>query len=327
MQSQTALDRFKSVHDALQQDRRWWRDATRLRYAAMAAIMCEGSGTSVAHGIRKMGDDLKKEFPWYWGVNPNIQFVVGTLLLLQRDSAKRFINELIRVRKLFREQRLHRALQFELLAVLILRIKAEGRTISRGTVRQFKAIYDEMKKHHRFLTGPDDFPACALLTGQSGTPQTIGEGIEAIYDQLHDSKFSKGNPLQTAANIMYLAPGRTRDVVGRATALRNEFRSNNVRINQRDYDEVAILSMLQLPAWKVVARVLDLRDELVSVRPKINKLLRFDLAVGIAFADFAAGVAESQPLGGAKILLDVQAMLAAQAAAMAAGAAAAAAAT
>ena len=327
MQSQSALDRFMSVHDALQKDRRWWRDSGRLRYAAMAAIMCEGSGTSVAHGIRKMGDDIKEACPWYWSVSPNIQFVVGTILLQQRDSAKRFISELIRVRKLFRQQRVHRALQFELLAVLILSIQAEGSAISQGTVRRFKAIYDEMKKHHRFLTGPDDFPACAILTGQSGTPQGIAAGIEAIYDQLHGHKFSKGNPLQTAANIMYVAPGSAREVVARATALRDEFRANTVRISQRSYDELAILSILELPARRVVARVLELRDDLASVKPKIHKVLRFDLAAGIAFADFALGVPRPQSLGAAKVLLDVQAMLAAQAAAMAAGAAAAAAAS
>jgi hypothetical protein len=272
-----------------------------------------------------MGADLKNACPWYWSVSSHVQFVVGTVLLQQKDSAKRFINELIRVRKLFREQRLHRALQFELLAVLILRLQAQGVTISRVTAHRFKAIYDEMKKHHRFLTGPDDFPACAILTGQPGTPQGIGDGVEAIYDQLHDHGFSKGNPLQTAANIMYLAPGTPRSVAGRAAGLRDEFRRNGMRITQRDYSEVATLSILQLPAWKVVARVLELRDELAAVRPKIHKALRFDLAVGIAFADFTWGDAGSQVLGATKVLLDVQAMLAAQAALMAAGAAAAAA--
>lgn len=325
MVSQSPLDRFLGVHEALQQDRRWWRDSRRLRYAALAAIMCEGSETSVARGIRKTCEDLKEEFPWYWGVSPSVHFVLGTLLLQRKDSPKRFIKELVRVRKLFRKYRLHRALQFEMLAVLILRIETDGRAIPESTVSRFRALYDEMKRHHRFLTGPDDFPACAILTGQPGAPRLIGNEVEAIYDELHANKFQKGNPLQTAANMMYLAPGSAREVAGRAVALRDEFKQHKARVTQREYDELAILSILQLPVTKVVQEVLETRERLRQVRPRIDGALRFDLAVGIAFADFVTAGAGSQGPGNAKVLVDMQTLLAAQQAAVAAAAAAAAA--
>jgi len=323
MQTQSPLERFIAIHTALQKDRRWWRDSRRLRHAALAAITCDGSAATVARGIRQMGEDLKDEFPWHWGVNPSVQFVVATLLLQHRDSARRFISELIRVRQLFRKHRLHRAVQFELLAVLILRIQNAGRAIPEDTIRRFKAIYDEMKRHHRFLTGPDDFPACAILTGQPGVPHMIGEKVEAIYDELDGHRFHKGNPLQTAANIMYLAPGSAHEVAGRATALRDEFRDNRVRITQRDYDELAILSILRLPAWDVVSQVLDIREQLGGVRPRIDRALKFDLAAGIAFVGLALRAAGSDQVGASKALLDVQAVVAAQQAAIMAAAGAA----
>ena len=165
--SEPPLERFKALYAALERDRRWWRDSTRLRYAAMSAIACGGEATEVAHGIRAMGKALEEECPWHWGVSSHVQFIVAALLLQNGDSAKRFVKELVRVRKLFRREKMHRALQFELLAVLILRIQAGGKAISQATIRRFKAIHDEMKSHHRFLTGPDDFPACAILTGLS----------------------------------------------------------------------------------------------------------------------------------------------------------------
>jgi len=271
-----------------------------------------------------MGDDLKDEFPWYWSVSPAVHFVVATLLLQHRDSARRFIGELVRVRKLLRKHRLHRALQFELLAVLILRIQAEQRAIPEATIRRFRAIYDEMKRHHRFLTGPDDFPACAILTGRPGVPHAIGEEVEALYDELHGHGFHKGNPLQTSASIMHLAPGSAHEIVGRAAALRDEFRGNKVKITQRDYDELAILSILQLPAWDVVSRVLAIRERLGEIRPRIDRALRFDLAVGIAFVDLVSSAAGSQRLADGRVLLSMQAMVAAQQAAIAAAAGAAA---
>lgn len=309
------LERFKALYAALERDRRWWRDSRRLRYAAMSAIACKGEATEVAQGIRAMGKALEEECPWHWGISSHVQFIVGTLLLQNGDSAKRFIKELVRVRKLFRREKLQRGLQFELLAVLILRIQAGGKAISQTTVRRFKTLYEEMKRHHRFLTGPDDFPACAILTGQPGRPRKILEDIESIYQELRKHKFARGNWMQTAANIMYLADGTARAVAGRAGALKAEFRKRKVRIHESDYSEVAMLSLLDLPSRVVVARVMQIREALDEVRPKIDRETKFDLAVAITYLYLAPPRVQSTSLN-AKTMVDVQSIVAAQQAAL-----------
>jgi hypothetical protein len=43
------------------------------------------------------------------------------------------------------------------------------------------------------------------LVGQDASPIEIGESIEQIYQVLNRSGFAKGDPLQTAANLLYLA--------------------------------------------------------------------------------------------------------------------------
>jgi hypothetical protein len=56
-----------------------------------------------------------------------------------------------------------------------------------------------MHTYYRWLTGPDDLPACALLTVCSGGPGAIADNAEAIYGSLRQSGFIGGNHLQTAA--------------------------------------------------------------------------------------------------------------------------------
>jgi hypothetical protein len=325
--AESFVDRFKNIYAALERERRWWRSTFPLRYAAIAALQCEGRPAEVARGIRTVNQRLKDKAPWHWSVSPLIQFPVGAILYQHGDTAAQFLRELVRVRGMFRTARLHRALMFELLAVLIMRLQARGKPISKETVQRFKAIYDEMRRHHKWLTGPDDFPACAILTGQEGTPRAIGEGIEVIYGELRQQGFTKGNPLQTAANMMYLAPGSAREVAARAAALQANFKKHKVRTSQGDYDQLAMLSILGERPAPVVRRVVAIRKDLAEIRPKIERATTFGLAVGIAFLEFAAATQKDKSVSHAKVLMDVQSVVAAQQAAlMAAGAATAAAA-
>ena len=73
--------------------------------------------------------------------------------------------EVDRVRGLFRTAGLARGGSYEVMAVLILRghEKAPVRT---AEIDRLQALYAEMKKHHWWLTGVADLPACAMLVAQ-----------------------------------------------------------------------------------------------------------------------------------------------------------------
>ncbi len=319
------MSRFRSLYVELEKDRRWWRDSRRLRYAAMAAVGCEGAPTDVARGIRRMEKSLKEASPWHLNIGTHLRFIVAAILYQNGDSARAFMNELRRVRKLFRGERMPRALAFELIAILILRIQAGGSTIAQNTVRRTRDIYDEMKQHHRFLTGADDLPACAILAGQEGTPTHLVDKTEAIYEELRSQGFKKGNPLQTTANVLSLAPSSPHEPARRAANLKDEFKQGGVRISQRYYDELAILSFLSQHTSRIIDRVLANRETLKKIRPRIDRPTTFDLAVGITFLELASREVKATTLSGAKALMDMQAILAAQQAALVCAAAAAAA--
>jgi len=321
------LSRFQAVYDALNADRGWFGDASVLRFSAVTAITCPGDARTVAADIRNAADAIKEESGWFGTLSTNLRFIVGAMLALQQDNARDFLAEVKRVRELFREAGLRRAPTYETMAILVLRMRAEMAPVSQDAVHQFKDMYEEMKRHHWWLTGPEDFPACAILVGEKAPVQQIGHDIEAIYQALVAKGFSKGDPLQTAANILYLAKVRADQAASRYSALAEGFREQGVSIWQSDYDELAILSFLDHPATRIVESVLRHREVMESLSPKPDRLLTFNLAASTTFLELARLNKDLKVITDAKALLDMQAIINAQQAAAAAACSSAAAAS
>ena len=290
----------------------------------MAALTCPGQVAQVTATIRRITDNLGAEATWFGRLDSRLRFIVAAMLLGHGDNARSFLKEVKRVRGMFRRAGLRRAAVYETMAILILRMHAERARIADTTIHRFKAVYEEMKRHHWWLTGPDDFPACAILTGQAGTPTHIGQDIEDIYQSLRAAGFSTGDPLQTAANILYLAGLGARETARRYRKLADGFRKNRVAIWQSDYDELAILTFLDHPPGRVVKRVLENREAMTSLRPRPDRSLTFNLAASITFLELVRVDRSLKVVTDVKALLDMQAIInAQQAAAAAAGASAA----
>jgi Protein of unknown function (DUF4003) len=314
------LARFQEIYAALSGDKKWFHDASPLRFAAMSAMLCPGDARSVAAGIRQIGEDIKQESGWCGQLNGDLRFIVAAMLLLRGDTAKGLLTEVKRVQKMFRDASIRRGSIYETMAIFVLRMQSDQKPIQTTAIHRFKAIYEEMKKYHWWLTGPDDFPACAILTGRSDSVTAMGSRIERIYQALKTEGFSAGDPLQTAANILCLAKGQPNEIAHRYRALADGFKAASIRIWQSDYDELAILTFLDHPARIIVARVVKYRVHMTALRPKPDVSLTFNLASSIAFCDLIKLDDQLKEITDTKALLDMQAILAAQQAAAAAAA-------
>ncbi len=312
--------RFREIYDALNAERGWWSDASSLRFSAVTAITCPGDARDVASAIRRAADEIKDESGWFGTLNSNLRFIVGAMLALHQDNVRDFLVEVKRVRDMFREVGLRRASIYETMAILVLRMKADKAPVSDRAVREFQEMYEEMKRHHWWLTGPDDFPACAILAGEKASVQQIGQDIEEIYQALDAKGFSKGDPLQTAANILYLARVHADKAASRYSALAEGFRETSVSIWQSDYDELAILSFLGHSAKRIVDSVLRHRELMESLKPKPDRSLTFNLAASTTFLELARLDKDLKVITDAKALLDMQAIINAQEAAAVAAA-------
>lgn len=314
------LAKFVAIYEALNSERGWWNNASCLKFAAMTAIACPGSAWDAAREIRRVADELRKRVSWFDQLRSDLRFIMSATLVFHEDDPGQFLNEVDRVKEALRAVNARRGGVYETMAILLLRGQAGNKPIAKSALDRFQAIYEEMKRHHWWLTGPDDFPVCALLVGSDGSPQEIGEDIERIYQALGRLGFSTGDPLQTAANILHLA-GLAPDLAAtRFHSLVEGFRRDGVSIWRSDYDEIAILTFLDQPAEEVIERVLSHRVAMESLRPKADRSLTFNLAAGIAFIELARLTREKKGILDAKSLMDMQTIINAQRAAAAAAA-------
>ena len=319
------LDRFRDIYNALNEDRGWFGDASSLRFAAMTAVTCPGTPAEVAAAIRRMAEEIKELSGWFGELNSTLRFIVSAILVLNDDSADEFLEAVKQGRELFRRAELRRGGIYETMAILILRLQNDRQPVTEAAVTRFQALYEELKRHHWWLTGPDDFPACAILVGQDGAPVEIGSAIEDIYQALNKVGFSTGDPLQTAANLLYLAGLDAEVAANRYAELAAGFRQNGVSIWQSDYDELAILTFLNHPAQRIVEHVLEYREHMAQLTPSPGRLLTFNLASSLVFLELVQLDDNLDAITDAKALMDMQAIINAQQAAAAAAASSAAA--
>lgn len=321
------LYRFRDLYEALNADRGWFEGASALRFAAMTSVTCPGSPAAIASSIRAMAEDIKRLSGWFGSLNSPLRFIVSAILVQNGDRAEEFLDEVERARDLFRQAGLRRGGIYETMAILILRMQNELAPVTADAVARFKAIYEVMKRYHWWLTGPDDFPACAILVGQEAAPEEMGAAIEAIYQALSKSGLSTGDPLQTAANLLYLARLDPAVVARRYCDLAEGFRQSDVAIWQSDYDELAILTFLKQAPQQVVQRVLDHRRAIAALSPRPDRSMTFNLAAGTAFVELVQLDEDLESVTDAKALMDMQSIINAQQAAAVAAASSAAAAS
>jgi hypothetical protein len=313
------LPKFRAIYEAFGSEK-GWQERNSLRFAAMAAVACPGEAKDIADKISKTASELKSKVGWFDGLKTSLRYIVSAMLVMNDDNVDDFLQEAKRVHEMFRTAKLRHGGAYETMAILIMRICFFKAPIQMEAIERFKAIYEEMKKYHWWLTGPDDFPACAILVTQKETPQHIGFVIENIYQQLKQKGFTTGDHLQTAANILYLAHSEPKDIAERYNILADTFRRNGVRMWQTDYDELAILSFLENTPEVIVEKVLSYREEMKNLKPTPDPTITFNLAVSITFLELIRLNKKFTTVAEVKALLDVQAIINAAAAASAAAA-------
>lgn len=312
------LERFEQLLTALDAGRGWMQDKVAVRLAAIALLITPGDAGRLAATTRSVSAVLHERLGSFSRVDESVRLVIAAQLVKAGDEPDPFVDDLERVRELFRAAGLRRGGVYEVLAVLVLR-RVVG-TIGPAHVDRFQQIYSAMKAHHWWLTGPEDFPACAMLVGLPGEPAAMGAGIDEIYHALHvQAGLPRGDALQTAANMLYLGGVEAATIAGRFALLMTGFRGAGAPIGKDEYDELAILCFLAQPAEQVVASVIGLRDQLREHLRWLGQGPALSLAASLAFVRLAGESGALSTLADAKLLLDMQAIVTARQAAVIAG--------
>jgi len=322
------LDRFLELLEALLAEKRWFDDSSSMRFAASSLLTVPGRPAEIARSLRRLSEELKDRAGWFGPLQSSVRFVVAAMLLQADLDTRTFCGEVDRIEELFKQNGLKRHSVYTQLACLLLMQHGRGagsgsrsgRRVDEAVVGRFRDLYAELKSHHGFLTGQDDYPTCALLTGVDGTPQSIASRCEVFYEGLRDLGFKRGNALQSVSHVLVFAPDDDQVVMRRFRALYDRFDEAGLWMHTGDYDEVASLSFLPQTAERIVSRVLEHREVLAAAKPKPGRELSFSLACATGFLELAGDDETQALLRGTQNVLSVQAILQAQQAAMLAAA-------
>ena len=315
------LERFEDLYGALTEGLSWYNDKGSYRFVALCALPGSEDPRQTAQRIRSFGDEILSKQSWFGELRSQMRMVVGGLLQGHGDTTEQFLDEVDRVRAMCREHNLRRGGVYECMAILVMRLQRQLQAITEDDVRRLGHIYDAMKSHHWWLTGPEDLPSCGLLVDWPGTPEEIGAYAERIYRGLREAGFSFGDSLQHAAHFLTLSRIEPDTAVRRFSELASRFRMQDVSIWSSDYDELALLSFLEQDPDSLVEKVLSYRERVTLLRPKPNRVTSFGIACDLVFLE-ALGETNGigQGLGDLKPLLGLQEVLQAQQAAAAAAA-------
>jgi hypothetical protein len=306
----TPFQRFLGIADALEADRRWYEDASPLRYAAMAAADTVGEPEDIAAGIRQVAETLKEGSGYFGELNGPLRFAIAAVIYQRQDTPETYLVEVERVRDMLRERKLRRGGIYEAIATLIMRVRNNCAPIRPETIDRFVAFYEALKADHWWLTGPDDFPACAILATRGGEVSRVAADIEELYQDLHKRRFFPGDSLQAASILLNLVGLPPALVTERFEQLYHNLRAARVTIVQDDYDELALLASLATPVDTVTERVIVLRDELLTLKPRPDRSIAFNMACGLAFQELSRTAEAVEGLTDAKILMDLQTLIA-----------------
>lgn len=310
------LARFLELHGHFDRDRKLLGDRVPLRFAAVTLVTAPGEPADLVARVRSCDAELAPHFGWFSDVDASVRLVIAAALVRGEETPAEFVAALEQGRAHMRAAKMRRGGVHEVLALFVLRRVLGGLAIEPDHIARFQAIYEQSKRHHWFLTGPEDFTTCAMLVGKAGTPEAIGEHVEAIYRRLADApKTWGGEALQTAANVLGLVELAPDEAAARFLAVATALRDRGLRVRSAEYDEVAVLAFVPRAADRIAELVGDSRERLVAALKRLRGEMATSLAVNLSFVRLLYDEHGLAPLADAKLLLDMQSVVAARRAA------------
>lgn len=305
------IARFFALDAALEASRGVLGDRAPQRLAAVGLVLVPGDPEEIATQLRAIAKQFQERLPWLMKLSlaPQLQLLFAAILLRHQDSADALVDEVDRVHKIMRGLGMRRDPVYEFIAVLAMRTLGGGAPITEAQVERMRDIYEAMKGHHWILTGPEDFPACALLTTRDGTPKQLAQRAHDIYAALRATGCWPGDPLQTASNLMAMIKVPTVELSDRYQALVQGFKQAGLEIGGDEYDEIAISCFVARPVAAIVETVSEYTRQLREHSKWYEGDHAFGYAVNLAFVRLIGDDPELGPIADVKALLDMYSIL------------------
>ncbi len=314
------LQRVGELFAAFDAERGIFGDRAPLRLGAVMLASMAGSAAELTQRVRGCAARLDQHYGgWFSSVDRSVSFVIAATLSRSGESFESFVAAIDRLRARMDQLGVRRGGVHSLIAAMVLRQVVAGEP-GDPEVQRMRLIYERMKHHHWFLTGPEDLAACAMLVARPGTPHEIGDHVEAIYRRLAAApKIWSGDELQTAANVLGLIELAPDEVATRFLELAASLRERGVKVRSGEYDEIAVLAFLPRSAPQITERVVAMRERILAELSWYETSMATNLAADLVFVEFLQSDDDPRiaALARAKFVLDMQSIVASRQAAAA----------
>ena len=282
------LVRFFQIAEAVADKKRWFQGWTMLRFAAMNLQTVPGDPRELVERLYSTAEELSEEMRWFSSLRGDVRYCIAATAIKAGFNGHELVQILEQTRQLYRDAKLKRGELHEALATLVLaQASASGRP-TKEQVDRMVTIWSGMRENHRFLTNSDDYPASALLSQRDEALEPMLQRLTNLYQNLRELKFSRGNQLQLATHLLYFAEGDDMELAKRFRALYKAFADEGLFMGAGDYDEIAILSILDHDPAVVVKQVLQDRETMRErLSPRPSKQEGFTFASSTAFLTLA----------------------------------------
>ncbi len=186
-------------------------------------------------------------------------------------------------------------------------------------VKRAKVLFNEMKKHHPFLTSADDYLYAMMLGKMEGNAVERAETMNRYYRELRQHGFYMGNDLQWMSQVMtYTGAEYDENIVSRAVSIRDQVKTAGVKVKMSHYVMIAFLAVLKINDMQL-EHIIETYRELVTM-----KLFRWykDMVLPIAIQLETKHMIDQSETSSVQFLITIEMVIQAQQAAMVASMAA-----
>ncbi len=240
------LERFEE----LRLFKRWSTDVNMLRFAAL--VLTGADLPELGDRLEQAANRIKKKAGAFGTLNSPTRHIVAAMLVRRGLEIDQPLEQVDRVRGLFRAEKL-----------------------------KMREILARWKKDHPWLTGIGDYPMAALYAARGVSPETIGHRVESIYQALRRERQSSGDSLQLASHLLAISDLDPTQAARSFAGLRRALKAAGIRTGSSQYDEVALLVLMEDDPSAVAERMAGAVARLMSVRPRPQKSIAISLASGL----------------------------------------------
>ncbi len=176
-----------------------------------------------------------------------------------------------------------------------------------------RVLYQEMKKHHKFLTSNEDIPYAVLLGNREGSIEERAATMNRYYKDLREQGFSMGNDLQWLSQVMtFESPAYKPEMVGKVLAIQQFFKNEKIKIKYTQYPVLGFLAVTGVDG-NALSDIVSNTQELEN-----HKIFRWykDVAFSTAVQQTMVSHIETQDVASVAFQTSLEMLMQAQQAAM-----------